>query len=57
MISLAQIDLDSFVQLLSWVVFASVLLANLLYDAFCFVVVKVLRRMLKTERENQCEIK
>lgn len=50
------LQLDSFVQLLSWICFTSVLLGHLVYDILCYFGVKLVRFLLQRAR-SQCTTK
>lgn len=51
------LQLDSFVQLLSWICFTSVLLGHLVYDVLCYFAVFLIRYLIRRVRSEQCKIK
>jgi len=49
------LQLDSFVQLLSWICFTSVLLGHLVYDVLCYFAIVLIRYLIRRVRAAQCK--
>jgi len=51
------LELESFVQLLSWICFVSVLLGHLVYDVLVYIAVRFIRIIVHRMRVAQCKTK
>lgn len=51
------LQLDSLVQLFSWICFTSVLLGHLAYDVLCYFAVFLIRCLIRRVRVAQCKIR
>jgi len=54
---MSNLELESFVQLLSWICFTSVLVGHLVYDILCYFAVLLIRFLIRRVRGRQCTIK